>query len=314
MPRRIWKHNGAVIKDRLTEMELRDLKYFCEVAETQHISRAARNLGVSQPFLTRVIHQLEDELGCELFDHVGRSIQLNDYGRILQKHAKIALGVIDAAVSELGSIMDDPGREIVLITGSSAYCSDLPLRYHEAFPESNVSRHYMDRKSMIEALESDAADFSICSPPISEKESTQIISRVVHNERACLLMPADHPLTSKDFVTIQDLNGLALITTLKGSDTRNNIDILCEVNGVHPSIIYESIDNNLILRMVEDGKGCTVFAWNYSMMLPHNDRIAIREFSDQSGDIALCHKANMQYTSAHKRFEIFTVNYFRNLK
>ena len=66
--------------------------------------------------------------------------------------------------------------------------------------------------------------------------------------------------------------------------------------------------------MVEEGKGCTVFAKNYSMMLPKNDRIAIRDFSDQSGDIALCHNRNMQYTNAHKRFELFDVNYFAALE
>lgn len=319
MTRGIWNNNQPIMDRvqgwiRRISMELRDLKYFCKVAETQHISKAAKELGVAQPYLTRVIHQLEDELGCELFDHVGRSIQLNDFGRILQQHALAALRELDAAVSELGARMDDPGRDIELITGSSAYCSDIPLRYSEAFPGSNVDRRYMGRKDMIRALENEEADFCICSPPVSEEESSQIISRVVHVEGACLLMPTDHPLAAKDSVTIHDLEGLALITTLKGSDTRNNIDLLCEANGVRPSIVYESIDNNLILRMVEEGKGCTVFAKNYSMMLPKNDRIAIRDFSDQSGDIALCHNRNMQYTNAHKRFELFVVNYFAALE
>ena len=49
-------------------MELRDLRYFCLVAETGSVTRAADTLCVSQPFVTKVIHRLEEELGTKLFD------------------------------------------------------------------------------------------------------------------------------------------------------------------------------------------------------------------------------------------------------
>lgn len=295
-------------------MEIRDLKFFCKAAETQHISKAAEELGVSQPFLTKVIHQLEDELGCELFDHVGRSIRLNSYGEILLDSAKKILNEIDSIRTTFDELLDDPDQLITLVTGSSAYCSDIPLRYMETYPGSSVNRQYMGRGDMVKALSEGSIDFCICSPPVSEKESAQVISRVLHKERACLIMPADHPLADKEMVTVSDLEGLALITTLVGSDTRNNIDLYCQANGVHPSIIYESIDNNLIMKMVEEGIGCTIFAWNYTRLLPESDKYVIREFSDSSGDIALCHNINMQYTSAHKRFEAFVSSYFDNLQ
>lgn len=295
-------------------MEIRDLIYFCKVAETEHISKAAEQLGVSQPYLTKVIHRLEDELGCELFDHVGRSIRLNRYGTVLYESAVKISKELDLIRTTFKEMLDDPDRPISLVTGSSAYCSDIPLKYMAEYPGSMVTRQYMGRKEMIGAIEGEEADFCICSPPVSAAESTQIISRVLHKERACLLMPADHPLAAKDQVTIQDLQDLPLITTLSGSDTRNNIDILCAANGVRPSIIYESIDNNLIIKMVEDGAGCTIFAWNYVQLMPGSDKIVAREFSDQVGDIALCHNTNLHYTSAHKRFEAFVTKYFRDLE
>ena len=83
-------------------MELRDLRYFCTAAETEHISKAAEKLGVSQPFLTKIITQLEEELGCELFDHVGRRVKLNRYGKLLLESANKILDEID-----LGPYMGD---------------------------------------------------------------------------------------------------------------------------------------------------------------------------------------------------------------
>ena len=49
-------------------MELRDLRFFCTAAELGNVTKAAENLGVSQPFVSKVIQRLEDEIGCELFD------------------------------------------------------------------------------------------------------------------------------------------------------------------------------------------------------------------------------------------------------
>ena len=295
-------------------MELRDLRYFCTAAETEHISRAAEKLGVSQPFLTKIITQLEDELGCALFDHVGRRVQLNRYGKMLLESANRILDEVDFIHSRFESLVDDPNQPLRFAVGSSAYCSDLPLRYMQEFPGSRVSREYMDRPELIRALEEGGVDFAVCSPPVSPKESERILSQAVHTERACLIMPAGHPLAEKDAVQLSDLNGLPLITTLRGSDTRNNIDLLCRANGVSPSIIYESIDNNLILNMVSEGMGCTVFAWNYAQLLPPSDKYAIREFSDSSGVIGLCRNKYAPMTRAQQRFEEFVMDYFEALQ
>lgn len=295
-------------------MKLRDLQYFRTAAETEHISRAAEKLGVSQPFLTKVISQLEEELGCSLFDHVGRRVKLNHYGEILLESANTILDEVDRIHSRFESIVDDPDQPLSIAVGSSAYCSDLPLRYMQEFPDSRIAREYMDRPDLIRALEDGRVDYAICSPPISPKESESIVSKAVHTERACLLMPAGHPLTAKEYVELNDLNGLPLITTLKGSDTRNNIDLLCKANDVHPDIIYESIDNNLIISMVSDGMGCTVFAWNFARLLPPSKHYTFREFSDSFGVIGLCRNRHTSMTQSYQRFEEYVTDYFEAME
>ena len=63
-------------------MEFRHLRYFVAVAEEENISRAAKRLHVSQPPLSRQIHELEYELGIAFFKRDAKSIQLTELGRI----------------------------------------------------------------------------------------------------------------------------------------------------------------------------------------------------------------------------------------
>lgn len=61
-------------------MELTHLRYFLEVARTEHITQSARNLCIVQPALTIAIHKLENEIGVPLFKSSGRNIKLTEYG------------------------------------------------------------------------------------------------------------------------------------------------------------------------------------------------------------------------------------------
>ena len=58
------------------------MRCFLKVAELEHVSHAAAELGISQPNLSKTIRVLEQELGCKLFDRNGRGIRLNDNGKI----------------------------------------------------------------------------------------------------------------------------------------------------------------------------------------------------------------------------------------
>ncbi|WP_170235590.1 LysR substrate-binding domain-containing protein [Verticiella sediminum] len=82
-------------------MELRHLRYFVAVAEEQHVTRAARRLGMQQPPLTMQIQLLEQELGVQLFTRSPRRIELNDAGRVFLDDARKLLAAADAAVQRV---------------------------------------------------------------------------------------------------------------------------------------------------------------------------------------------------------------------
>jgi len=76
-------------------MELQQLKYFCEVAKREHVTRTAEKLFVSQSAISRAVTQLEGELGVPLFYRQGRAVVLSPYGRLFLEHVSQALSILE---------------------------------------------------------------------------------------------------------------------------------------------------------------------------------------------------------------------------
>src|SRR5215510_10220058 len=87
--------------DSSKRMELRHLIYFEAVARHEHVSRAAAELAVAQPALSKQIHDLERELGVVLFERVGRNVRLTEAGQALLDHTRVILAQVEAARAEM---------------------------------------------------------------------------------------------------------------------------------------------------------------------------------------------------------------------
>jgi DNA-binding transcriptional LysR family regulator len=133
-------------------MELRHLRYFVGVAETENFSRAALKLHISQPAVSRQVRALEDEVGLPLLKRAGKSVRLTDAGRVFLNEARSILERTDEALKHVRAL--DGEQRIQLHVGYSswgidslfhmvlnAYSAAMPhvhLRLHDARPEDNV--------------------------------------------------------------------------------------------------------------------------------------------------------------------------------
>ena len=95
-------------------MDIRDLRFFCLTAEMEHVTKASEKLGISQPFLTRVISNLEKEIGLSLFDNVGRKIRLNENGGTFYVQAKKILSEMDELNTQVSTMLDKHNRKAIL--------------------------------------------------------------------------------------------------------------------------------------------------------------------------------------------------------
>jgi LysR family nitrogen assimilation transcriptional regulator len=95
-------------------MELRQLRYFAEVAALENFSKAASSLRIAQPAISRQVQKLEDELGVELFSRVGRGMVLTKAGSLLAQHAAFVLRSVDRARDAVIAEATVPKGRVVL--------------------------------------------------------------------------------------------------------------------------------------------------------------------------------------------------------
>ena len=143
-------------------MDLHSLEQFLVVARVEHLSRAAAELHVAQPSLSRTIARLESELGTPLFDRAGR-LRLNDQGRIFRRHVERSLGELAegrraVAEADIGSVRLGP-ETFLTLTGPLA-------AFRRAHPEVEVELHQMPADHMHRALHAREIDLCVASQPI----------------------------------------------------------------------------------------------------------------------------------------------------
>ena len=119
-------------------MELAQLRYFCDVARTEHMTRSAQRLHVAQPALTRAMHRLEGELGVTLFEHAGRNIRLTAEGARLEERIAPLLASLDEAVEEVQGLAVERQRVVrVALLSASAVVVDAIAAFAEQHGEAS---------------------------------------------------------------------------------------------------------------------------------------------------------------------------------
>ena len=293
-------------------MELRDLKYFVLAAEMEHISRAADKLGVSQPFLTKVIKQLETELGAPLMDHKGRGVELNAYGRVVYERAKNVLAEINAIYDDIGEMLDRSEKNLAFLVDSGGYIPDLISAYRQRYPDRKLSIRYCLREEIIKQLDSGRVSFALCTPPLSESESAHIVSEKVYFDRGCILLPPDSPLLEKSVISYEDIRTLPLVATPIGAGVRNNVEMLFKSHGDAPNVAVEFNEVNTIIRSVMRGIGYAVMP---QLMLkdPVVGKYCREHDTEFSADIALCRNKNAAARRSTEEFSRFIESFFADL-
>src|SRR2546428_2013642 len=134
----------AAIAVGYDQMEFHQLKYFVAVAEQRHFTKAARNLRIAQPSVSRAIRVLEKELGTPLFHRMKGNVALTSAGEVLLPWARRVLADVDGAALEVRELADlRLGRLAVGATPSLTTTLLPPAlpRFHAAFPGVDLVLH-----------------------------------------------------------------------------------------------------------------------------------------------------------------------------
>ncbi|KUL34343.1 LysR family transcriptional regulator [Streptomyces sp. NRRL F-4489] len=233
-------------------MDLLSLRYFREVARREHISRAAEELRVAQPSVSRTIARLEAELGVPLFDRQGRAIRLNRYGAAFLRRVERALDELDDGRRELA---DAAGLD----QGSLAVAAEtlLPLAgllgdYRTAHPGVAVRLHQSTPDAMLDQLRAREVDYCVASQPLAAPGLDTVRLR---REEVQLVVPAGHRLAGRERVAVTDLLAEPFITTRPGHWQRALLDRLFAPTGQRPVISCEGDEPGVTLFLIRAGIG-----------------------------------------------------------
>lgn len=239
-------------------MEIRHLEYFLAVARYHSFSRASYAIHVSQPTLSRTISELEAELGMPLFRRTSRFVELTAYGEKFSLKAAETVNSFHSLINmkPKGSEKELVGRiyiGIPPITAATSFAKILGA-FKEAYPHIDISLFEQGPKSIEKQLKTGLLDFGIFLPNDHQHYDWLWFDQDLHG----IIMRKDHPLAQKDVLTYENLRDARLI--IYNSDYLVHDQLLDGFGekGISPHIVFETIEQELMLALVEENYGVAV--------------------------------------------------------
>ncbi len=289
------------------DMDLLQLRYFCKIARLEHITRAAEELHVSQPALSKTLKLLEQELGTELFDRTGKFIRLNNYGRVFLKYAEQSLEALENGKRELADMSSGQAGDIRLAFPVGSHVVPALLsRFRQQYPDITFTliQHFGP---------SDPPRFDLCisSLPL---QIPRVESLPLLTEELFLAVPADHKLAGKTSIRLEDAAEEHFVTLRAGNDLRERTDSLCRIAGFNPKRIFESDDPATVRGLIRAGLGIALVpAVSWDGSVGEHVRLIRIEQPVCERTIGISWLEDHYLSKACLIFREFTVAYFREL-
>ncbi|MEO3802054.1 LysR family transcriptional regulator [Nonomuraea sp. B1E8] len=232
-------------------MDLNMLRQFVVVARLEHLSRAAEELRVAQPSLSRTIGRLESELGAPLFDRADR-LRLNTTGRLFLGYVERSLGELDGGRRAVAEAVSDGVGSVRLASETFLTLAGPLAAFKRDHPGVEFGLHWMAAEEMSRHLRAQDVDLCVASRPI---HAEGLASARLFDEAVGVGTPLDHPLASRDRVSICELAGQPFVTARKGHWIRRLLDSLFAARGLTPRIVCESDEPSAIAELISAGLG-----------------------------------------------------------
>lgn len=240
-------------------MNLFHLRYFVELAHTQHYTRAAEHLCITQPSLSHAIAQLEAELGVPLFEKRGRNTALTHFGEEFLACAESSLATLDTGVEALQRSARGEGmiRLGLLRTLGIEFVPKLTADFLAANPGKDIRFTFSTgvTQQLLEKLAARQFDLVFCSKPPAKLGFTAI---PVDKQDLVLIVPRNHPLAGRHTVDLAETLPYEQVYFSKGSGLRNIVDGMFDKIGQRPRIAYETEEDQVIAGLVARGFGIAV--------------------------------------------------------
>ena len=246
----------------MSRIDLRELECFVAVADHLNFSKAARQLNVSQPPLTRHIQSLEEKLGTRLFDRNTHAVSLTSAGTLFLEDAGTILRHLDRATESIRRARH--GETVRLRLAFVGALLDEKLvrliqKFREAHPAYQVEITDLAPAAQLAAIQAGEIDGGFIGA--RPTKAIKGLTLLPWNEEPLLLaLPEKHPLATKRSLKWQDLDGLAwvMVSRRAAPAFRQQFSDIEKAHGFSARIVQESDRVPAILTMVAAGSGVTL--------------------------------------------------------
>lgn len=288
-------------------MELLHLKYFRTVARLEHMTRAAEELCIAQPALSRTIAHLERELGVALFDRRGKYIHLNQYGKAFLIRVDEALNALADGSRELREMSGgDFGDVKLAVLAASNLLPDLLGSFKKAHP--NIRFSLIQHFSNLSKPDFDAC-ISASTQRFKDRKSIPLLAEEIH-----LAVPNEHPLAHRKRIRLGEVAEDGFISLKSGQSLKEATDGFCRMAGFTPNVVFESDDPATVRGLIRAGLGVAFIpavTWGGS----EGASVTLLDIQDPRCErtISLSCAEDRNMSQAARVFRDFAVGYFEGL-
>lgn len=237
-------------------MELHQLRYFEAVARHGHVTRAARELHLAQPSLSKQIKVLETELGVHLFDRVGRRVELTDAGHLLLPYARRVLREVADAKTALQQRASLTHGRVSIGAPPTVGTHLLPkalAAFNRQYGGIELELHEDGAGQLMQLLHEGTVDLAVVSVPVAGVAFTPLLT-----EELVVAVAHNHPLAGVDAVQAAALAEENFILFPRGYELRDRTLQLCQSAGFTPRIVLDGGEMDTVLRLAAAGLGIAI--------------------------------------------------------
>lgn len=179
-------------------MDTQSLQAFLAVAETQSFSRAAEQLHLTQPAVSKRIATLENLLSTRLFDRIGRRIALTEAGSVLLPQARQILFTVEDSRRALANLSGQVGGRLTLATSHHIGLHRLPpvlKQYTQRHPKVDLDLHFLDSELAYQGVRDGSLEMAVVTLAPHPVEQLHVVE--LWRDRLCFVCATDHPLANR---------------------------------------------------------------------------------------------------------------------
>ncbi len=243
-------------------MNLGQLKIFYLASKMGSLSKAAEELNVTQPAVTKGIQRLQEYYEIKLFNRFGKKLVLTDAGNALYKIAEKIFDLEIHAEDTIREFLQQKQGHIRIDASESFgayYLPSIVNQVSKVHPNVRISANILPSGLVVENVANLNNDIGFISFPI---ENEKVICREILEDHMIFVAAQSHSLVNKKRLTYMDLSGQSMIVHEKGSFSYQVANDFLKKNKVDFIVSLELSSNRAIMKAVEDGLGIALVSRN----------------------------------------------------